>query len=431
MLSSKDFIENIIKAHNKSFNGGDDPISEIREKAIKSFETIGLPLNKSEEWKYTPVSKFLDVNLSPEKYIPISTITKNDVTKYTIPGLTANLIVLQNGCFNPVLSKLLDKELQVESLEDSLAKRPEKILSFDAKLVNRDKDPFINLSRAFLHKGVFISISPKATLQYPVHVISIENDTLEILNHISVLIEMAESSSAQVIFSSESTSQGLSNILTQVNCEANSTINLYALQHNLGNQKILNNLEAYIERNAKFDQFTITTSGLTVRNTASVFMNGEGSEAHLYGLYQTDNEMHVDSRTLMDHRVPNCNSNELYKGVLKGKSQGVFNGKIIVQKDAQRTNAFQHNANILLSEDTVMNTKPQLEIFADDVKCSHGATTGQLDEQALFYLRTRGLGEEDARALLVYAFAAEVVEKIKIPELVTHFSDLLRGRLLI
>jgi Fe-S cluster assembly protein SufD len=194
--------------------------------------------------------------------------------------------------------------------------------------------------------------------------------------------------------------------------------------------RIINYMEVYQERASRFDGFTLTTSCTLARNNLNVILNGEGSEAHLYGLYEIDGQEHVDNRTIMDHAVPNCFSNELYKGILRDKAEGVFNGKIIVRPDAQKTNAFQHNANLILSEDAAINAKPQLEIFADDVKCSHGATSGQLDEEHMFYLRQRGLGKEDAKALLTYAFASEIVEKITVPELSDYMDQELRGRLL-
>ncbi len=190
----------------------------------------------------------------------------------------------------------------------------------------------------------------------------------------------------------------------------------------------MNTLQVHQELNSNFNTHTFSLSGAVLRNNLNIALGAENCESHLFGLYLPKNNQLVDNHTLVDHRMPHCYSNELYKGIMSDSSTGVFNGKIYVRQDAQKTNAFQSNKNILLSDDATINTKPQLEIYADDVKCSHGTSTGKIDEEAMFYLRARGIGEESAKKLLMQAFADEVLDMIKIPALKEHIHSLVAAR---
>ena len=215
----------------------------------------------------------------------------------------------------------------------------------------------------------------------------------------------------------------------EVYVPSNARIEWYKLQNDALHSYFIDQLMVYQERDSNFSATTITLNGNTIRNNVYLALDGENCESHLYGLYAIDGSTHVDHHTAVDHLKPHSFSNELYKGILDDKAGGVFNGKVFVRQDAQKTNAFQSNKNILLSDQATVNTKPQLEIWADDVKCSHGCTTGQIDEEALFYLRTRGLSEKSARALMLYAFALETIEHVENEVLRSYLENLIGNKL--
>ncbi|MEQ8926252.1 MAG: Fe-S cluster assembly protein SufD, partial [Fulvivirga sp.] len=245
------------------------------------------------------------------------------------------------------------------------------------------------------------------------------------------LVIAGKSSQANFIefFLTEGKESSFSNIATEVMVDENAHIGYYRVQNNKESAYQVGTTQVYQSRSSVFSAYTFTLNGAIIRNNLNVIVDGEGCETNMYGLYLVNGKTHVDNHTSVDHIQPHCESNELYKGILEDSAKGVFNGKVFVRKEAQKTNAFQSNKNILLSDTAVVNTKPQLEIWADDVKCSHGCTTGQLDEDALFYLRARGLSKDSARALLLYAFAIEVLETVKLEPLKNFLENLISERL--
>ncbi len=220
-----------------------------------------------------------------------------------------------------------------------------------------------------------------------------------------------------------------SNLVTEAVVLENSELNFYSIQNDTGNRYQYNLTQFHQSNFSRINTFTFTLSGKLIRNNLQLSLDGEGIESHMYGLYLLNNDTLADNHTVVDHKKANSFSNELYKGIMDGNSKGVFNGKIYVRPNAQKTNAFQANRNILLTDKATVNTKPQLEIWADDVKCSHGCTTGQLDEEALFYLQTRGISKETARAMMLYAFAGEILDNVKHAELKTYLDQLVSERL--
>ncbi|MBC8488351.1 MAG: Fe-S cluster assembly protein SufD, partial [Bacteroidetes bacterium] len=220
------------------------------------------------------------------------------------------------------------------------------------------------------------------------------------------------------------------NTVTEIYAGENSQVHYCKIQNDGDNSIHVGTTQVQQEKNSHFNSATVSWGGNITRNNLNSFLNGMGCECHMYGAFILSGEQHVDNHTLVDHAAPNCYSNELYKGILDDNSTGVFNGKVMVRKDAQKTNAYQSNKNILLTDTATMNTKPQLEIFADDVKCSHGATTGQLNKEELFYLRTRGIDKDEARAMLLYAFASEVIQTIEISPLRNILFDKLNEKLM-
>ena len=412
-----------------------DTINAIRGKAIKAFHEKGFPTRKDEEWKYTNIHPHLKDEYEPRINPHFVELTEEELLEASLGGIKSNFLVFINGYYAEQYSSIIDEKIKFSSLNDSLSHIEKGIRDSLDNVINRDNDPFVHLNTAFMQDGAVLEIPDNTVLEHPVLLVYIEKETDgHYLDQPRNILKVGKNCQVKLItnfinFSGEN--KNLSNILTQVTVGQNSQVELYTMQHTLQNGLQLNFVEATVERDSKFSSFCFTSSGDLVRNVLNIVLNGENSEGHMYGLYQLDGKEHCDNRTFVDHAVPNCYSNELYKGILYDSSTGVFNGKIMVRPDAQKTNAFQHNANLLLSNNASFNTKPQLEIFADDVKCSHGATSGQMDEEALFYLRSRGLGKEDAKALLTYAFANEVIDHVTIPEIKEYLVKRTQGKLMI
>jgi Fe-S cluster assembly protein SufD len=230
-------------------------------------------------------------------------------------------------------------------------------------------------------------------------------------------------------FDSSGQANHFSNHVTEVVVAENAEANFYSIQNDNGNRYQYNLTQFYQLNNSRVNTYSFTLNGKMIRNNLQLLLDGEGIESHMFGLYLLDKDCLADNHTVVDHRKANSFSNELYKGIMDGNSKGVFNGKIYVRPNAQKTNAFQANRNILLTDKAPVNTKPQLEIWADDVKCSHGCTTGQLDEEAMFYLRTRGISKDTARAMVLYAFAGEILDNVNHPELKHYLDQLVSERL--
>jgi Fe-S cluster assembly protein SufD len=291
----------------------------------------------------------------------------------------------------------------------------------------------LDLNTSFLADGAFLHIAKGVRADKPVHFLFLNDASASpILVAPRNLFVTEAGAHVEVIESFHSIGGGSSsftNAVTEVVTAADSVLDLSKVQLEDSDSYHVGYTAACQHKHSEFHINTITLDGAIVRNNLNILLAGEQCTAYLYGLYLLDGNQLVDNHSLVDHAVPNCQSNELYKGVVDGKAQGVFNGKIFVRKDAQKTNAYQSNKNILLSDEASMNTKPQLEIFADDVKCSHGTTTGQLDEEALFYLRSRGIGEDHARAFLNIAFAGDVIQKIAYEPLRNKLMELMEDKL--
>ncbi|HWY10608.1 MAG TPA: Fe-S cluster assembly protein SufD, partial [Bacteroidia bacterium] len=305
-------------------------------------------------------------------------------------------------------------EVRINTLSNSSAEVKDHI----TKYANVNSDAFVALNTAFCSGGLFIQI--KGVVEKPIHIINItsvsENSFIN-PRQLIVLEKNAEVVVVESFVSGNNSGKIFQNHLSEIVLNENAKLNSYRLQNEDENSYQVNTVQVNVNRYANYTTNTFTFNGAVVRNNLNVVLASDLCESHLNGLFISSESKLIDNHTLVDHQKPNCQSNELYKGIAKGKSTGIFNGKIYVRKDAQKTNAYQSSKNILLSEDATINTKPQLEIYADDVKCSHGTSTGKVDEAALFYLKSRGIGDEKARKLLLQAFAQEVIDKINIEEL--------------
>lgn len=403
--------------------------NQLRKSAIQAFERTGLPLPKSEEWKYLnllPVFSHPFVIANPSSK---PGITKEEIAKYKVAGKDAMVLVFVNGIFNEALSDhaVLENGVKVSCLQKS-----DMVENF-GRSVNLNDNPFDALNTAFFSDVAYVNIPPNIEFTQPVHILHINDSQVESTSSFPRnLIVAGKNSKVQIIVTYHSinaNNQSLSNSITEVFVDENAYVELDMKQNENNNAYHFNQIYVTQKRNSTFDIFTVTLGGALVRNNLTIRLTETNCNAHLFGLTLAGGTQVIDNHTVVDHASPNCYSNQLYKSILDGKSQGVFNGKIFVRKDAQKTNAYQSNKNVLLSNEAVMNTKPQLEIFADDVKCSHGATIGQLDEDALFYFQSRGIGEIDARALLNFAFASDVIQKINNDSLKVNLLKLLAKKL--
>ena len=391
-------------------------VHNLRKRGLNAFEKHGFPIQKVENWKYTKTTPFLATS-------PLTSINEipEDISYENYNQIQANKLVFVDGFFRKDLSHVIDKEesLVISSLKEALNKNHEEIISKLSLSEDRSNSPEA-LNTAFLNDGAYVRIPNNKTLAHPVFFLFLFTQAAE--RHLIQprnLISLGENSECSIIESYQSLSENdtYSNCVTDIDLEKNSRLQYYKIQPDQAGVNHLGSTIASQQGGSNLHAVTITLNGSLIRNNFAVALNGERTYTSLSGLYLLDDNDHVDNHIEIDHRQPNCESHQLYKGLMDGSSTGVFNGKIFVQEDAQKTNAFQSNKNILLSDSATINSKPQLEIFADDVKCSHGSTTGQMDEQALFYLRSRGLGKNDAKAILNLAFAADVIDRVKIPEL--------------
>lgn len=404
--------------------------ASLRRAAAEQFAASGFPTRKWEDYKYINPDAVLKKNFGV-RVSAFRDVTEADVAEFT-PVKDAFVFVLINGHFVPDLSSVeeLPEGLTVESISDAVVSDPAAKAHY-AELADSAADPFIAINTALADSGLFIHIAKDTHIARPVHLLHIATNEVAAFMQPRHLIVAEPGASATVIESFESIGpvKSFTNALSEVVIGATANLDHYRLQTESEVGHLMSTVQAHVAGNARYNTYTFTFSGAFVRNNLNVEIAGENAEAHLYGLYLLDGNSVVDNHTVVDHQVPNCMSNELYKGVMSGKSTGVFNGKIFVQRDAQKTNAFQNNKNILLSDDASINTKPQLEIYADDVKCSHGTSTGRMDEEALFYLRARGIGEDSARKLLVRAFAEEVVNAMPHETLRDYMDALITRRM--
>ena len=426
LSTAENFIANFDIHQDEIFSNSDDQYKSLRKSAIDAFESLGIPTKKSEEWKYTNIAKALNrewVQFPSDKEV----ISEKAIQDCLIPGLDAYTLVFYNGKRIPF--KKTDSAIEVIGDFDDV------ISSSKVKSSVNDTDAFDALNLAFANDGAIINIPDNCILDKPVYLLYISNhdDNLFVQNRSA--IEIGKNSEATIIearisLSTNNDFQVFSNNVTEILCGENSNFDHYQFQiEGHVTAACINKYLIEQGANSTYSSTNINLGGKLVRNNLEIVLEGEGCETNLYGLYHLIGDQHLDNHTLMDHKTPNCNSNELYIGVLDDQSSGVFNGKVLVRKDAQKTNAFQSNKNILLTDDAKMNAEPQLEIYADDVKCSHGATTGQLNQEALFYLRSRGISEKLAQTMLMEAFMKEVLDKIKIEELKTFLTDKLELRL--
>jgi len=384
--------------------------SEVRKAAKSILETLDFPTTRDEYWKYTRTTKITNKtyhfsNKSDEKI---------NLDKVRIEGLETYELVFINGFFSLKNSKLpFGDSIEIIFLKEYHQHKHD---SCFLKNIDSVSNIFSALNTAYFTDGVLIKA--KGNIKKPIHIINYSTGENIISQPRNMFV--SEKNSNVTIFESsinENTKSFFQNKVNEFFLEENSQLNHYIIQDFEPGLNTISTNVVNQENDSTFTSFVFTLKGDWIRNNTNVFVNGKNCNTNLFGAYQPKENEHIDNHTIVDHLQPHCESNEHYKGTISGKATAVFNGKVFVRKDAQKINAFQSNNNILLSDDATINSKPELEIYADDVKCSHGSTTGQLDEEAIFYLQSRGLSKKSATELLVSAFLGEIVEKIEIPEL--------------
>ncbi len=425
------FVKNF-NAFEDSLNGENTPaLHRVRKEALKNFNELSFPTLKDEEWRYTNISPLLKYNFTlPSEDLKIS---DELVNKFSFNGMDSNLLIFVNGKFSEKNSKLLNlpEGTIAGSISDAMKNNPEIIEKHFSKYASYSNQIFTALSTAYTKDGAFVYVPDGKIVEDPIHIIFITTASEEkIIIQPRNLFVASKNSQVTIIehFVSENNNIYFTNTVTEIVAEDNAIVDHYKLQEESKNAFHIARVEIDQERRSNFTSHSISTGGAITRNDINARFNGEGSECTLNGLFLLEDKQLFDAHTLIDHANPLCNSHEHYKGILDDSSRGVFNGKVLVRQDAQKTNAFQQNNNILLSNNALVNTKPQLEIFADDVKCSHGATIGQLDEDARFYLKSRGIGEEAANAILIHAFASDVIKSMKIESVRNYLEDILSKR---
>jgi Fe-S cluster assembly protein SufD len=425
--TTENISSQIASSIEQKINVKSDP---LRNEALETFKKLGLPAPKNEEYKYTPITRLLEKNFS---FAPsaASGPLKN-VKQFFIPGFEANVIVFIDGAFSKEHSSFNSSEIKIQNLEEALSSGNREALNHFSKYSNYKNDALAAWNTAGWKHGVFIHVPDNTVVEKPVAIHHITNGTAgEVVAVNRNLFVVGRSSQLTVVekFDSTGDANHFLNLVSEIVVEENAGFELYSLQNDSQNRYQYNLTEIYQKNSSRVNTYTFTLDGKLYRNNLHLTLDGEGVESHMYGLYLIDKDTLADTHSVVDHKKPNSFSNELYKGIMDGNSKGVFNGKIFVRPQAQKTNAFQANRNILLTDKATINTKPQLEIWADDVKCSHGCTTGQLDEEAMFYLQTRGINKDTARGMMLYAFAGELLEQIKHPVLKGYIDSLISNRL--
>ncbi|WP_103866277.1 Fe-S cluster assembly protein SufD [Aquimarina sp. I32.4] len=409
----------------------DSKVHDIRSQAIKTFEEKGFPTKKEEAWKYTSLNNVLkhDYSIFPNEE---NTLEFKDIRKYFLHDLDTYKIVFIDGTYSSHLSETTHDKIDVCLMSSALTNEKYKpvIENYFNKIV--PSDGLASLNTAFSKEGAYIYISKNKLADKPIQIVhfSTGKESAQMLQPRNLIV-VEENSHVQIIERHQSLTENpvLTNSVTEIFADKRAIVDYYKIQNDNQNASLIDN--THIEQHAQSiaSVHTFAFGGNITRNNLNFYQKGEGIDSILNGVTIIEGKQHVDHNTLVHHAEPNCESHQDYKGIFDEKATGVFNGKIIVNKEAQKTNAFQSNNNILLSDKATINSKPQLEIFADDVKCSHGCTIGQLDDDALFYMRSRGIGEKEGRALLMYAFANNVLESVKIPQLKSRINKLIANKL--
>lgn len=411
-------------------------LAPLRSAGIARFAELGFPPLKHEEWRYTSVAPLAKVAFERRPAACAADAPADVLARATYPDWAATELVFVDGRFAAELSRVrpLPKGAFAGSLAEACAKRRELVEPWLGHIALFDDGhyyPFTALNTAFVTDGAFVHVPDGNDVENPIHLVFLSSGGAgrATVAHVRALIVLGRGARANVVetYAGPDGATYFTNAVTEIALGASAALDHAKVQREGLAAFHIARIQTTQGRGAIFRSRSISLGGALVRNDLDALLGAEGAECTLDGLYMASGRQHVDNHTLIDHAVPHCPSHEHYKGVLAGAATGVFNGKILVRQDAQKTDARQSNENLLLSADATVNTKPQLEIYADDVRCTHGATVGHLDDNALFYLRARGIGKADAERLLTYAFASEIVNEIAAEPVRARLDALLHG----
>ena len=412
-------------------------LHELRTSAIKNFEKKGFPTKKEEAWKYTSLNPVLknDFSVFPKNE---NNIEFADVKKYFLHEIDTYKVVFIDGVFSSFLSSTTHEGIDVCLMSSALNKPKYKMVidNYFNKIANLD-ETLTSLNTAFANEGAYINIPKSKVVDKPIEIMYFSTGSeAALLVQPRNLVIVGENSHVQIIERHQSLNESriesgpvLTNSVTEIFAQKRAIVDYYKIQNDNLEANLIDNTYVSQKQETNVSVNTFSFGGNLTRNNLNFYHFGERIVSNLNGITIIGDKQHVDHYTLVQHSTPNCESHQDYKGIFSDRSTGVFNGKIYVEKEAQKTNAFQKSNNILLSDKATINAKPQLEIFADDVKCSHGCTIGQLDETALFYMQQRGIPKKEAKALLMYAFSNAVIESIKIPELKQRITKIIATKL--
>lgn len=393
-------------------------LAETQNLAAKRFNMLGFPTVKLEDWRYSNLKKLHETDFEINSEV---SLTSNDLKDNALLNFGTQKIVFVNGIFSAELSNIdADAKIQILSVAQAKEKTPELLETHFGKYAAYNNDGLTCLNIAADSDGAVIYLAKNACIETPIVIQNISDarvGTFASNVHHMIIADVNSEAKFVEIYQTIGEKPSFENALTEILIEKDAKLDYYKIQnqndatYHVGTTQVSQHDKSY------FYAATITLNGGFIRNNLNVVLEGQHIENHLYGLYIPNGSQHIDNHSIVDHKYPNCQSNELYKGVLSDKSTGVFNGKIFVREDAQKTNAYQNCRNVITSDTASMNAKPQLEIWADDVKCSHGTTTGQLNDEAIFYMQSRGIPKLEAIKLQLVAFAEDIVSQLKISEL--------------
>ncbi len=403
-------------------------LSQLQRNGLATFTRLGIPNKRIEDWRFTNVARLAD---RPYTLVPPATASDQQIKTLLQQAMQdddACRLVFINGRFSNEWSAIgeLPAGVVAEDLASAIRSRPDDVQEILCDKIDIEDLPFAALNTAFLCDGANIVIADSVVLDRPIHLLFLSVGESKSVSHPRILIRVGKDSKAKVIESYMGVGDAyFTNAITQIELGANAELDHHKLQHEQVGALHIAATQVNQQAQSNFRSHYFSFGGSLARNEINCLLDGERIETTLNGLYMPTGNQLMDCRTRIDHTQPNCNSYELYKGILDDEARGVFNGKIFVHQDAQKTDAKQSNQALLLSDDAIVNTKPQLEIYADDVKCTHGATIGELDEKALYYLRSRGVPLELARKMLIFAFANDVVLAVKVPSVRRHLESIL------
>ncbi len=391
----------------------DKDSSLAKQEALKALENLEFPTTREEYWKYTRVGKITNANYSQSPSFNVS-----DISRYLVEGLEAYIVVFVNGFFSEELSDISKaKGITICPIAKARKEYVDQFEQYFGGLSKHESQFFSAVNTVYNTNGVYLNIQKNSLVDKPIHMINLTDAENAAYNPRNLFV-VEENAEVTIINSYETVSgSSFTNSTTEIYVKEGANVDSYILQNQSETSNQVNEIDVVQKANSTYTANTVTLNGGLVRNNYNIEVKGQGCETNLYGLYLTSGNQHIDNHTIVDHIEPNCESNEVYIGVMDDASTAVFNGKVFVRSEAQKTNAYQQNKNMLLTDNASAYSKPELEIYADDVKCSHGSTTGQVDEEAIFYLQTRGVSEVSARKMMIRAFANEILDNIKIDAL--------------